>query len=438
MGKTIIDPSIVSNAMSAFNVTDFNVASIREIGGIVKRIEHDASMEFVHLEIGVPGLPPEKIGVAAEHEALDAGVASIYPDMPGLPVLKQEASRFLKAFVNTDVSPEGCIPTVGSMQGAYAAFTLCSQIDPAKDTLLYIDPGFSVQKTQADVIGVKRCAFDLYNYRAEKLGPKLESYLEKGNIAAIIYSNPNNPTWMCLTEGELETIGKLAKKYDTIVIEDLAYLAMDFRKPLGKPFVPPYQPSVSHYTDTYIIMLSASKIFSYAGQRIAVMVISDALYSRAYDALGKRYGQSKFGQVMVQRILYCLSSGTAHTPQYALAAMFKAASDGRLDFVEDVKEYGRRTKRMKEIFIRNGFHIVYDHDLSEPLSDGFFFTIGYGDVEGGELLRRLMHYGVSAIVLSSTGSEQQGLRVCSSAMQPRHFDMLDERLRMFNEQYQGH
>lgn len=435
MKNTLVDPSVVAKTMERFDVTDLNNASIRQIGGIVNSIEESTGTEFVHLEIGVPGLPPERVGIEAEHAALDSGVASIYPEMPGIPQLKCEASRFLKAFVDADVSAEGCIPTVGSMQGAFAAFTLCSQIDEKKDTILYIDPGFSVQKTQADVIGVKQVAFDVYEYRAEKLAPKLESYLAEGNIAAIIYSNPNNPTWMCLCDEELRAIGELATKYDVIVIEDLAYMAMDFRSDLGKPFQPPYQPSVSKYTDNYILLMSASKIFSYAGQRIAIMAISDSLYKRPYDALMKRYGLAKFGPCMLQRILYCLSSGTSHTAQYALAAMLKAANDGELDFVEEMKEYGRRAEKMKEIFERNGFHIVYDRDLDKPLSDGFFFTVGYKDVEGGELLRLLLHYGVSAIVLSTTGSLQQGLRVCSSAIKPHHYAMLDERLRMFDESY---
>ncbi len=69
---------------------------------------------------------------------------------------------------------------------------------------------------------------------APKTRPELESYLAQGNIAAIVYSNPNNPAWICLTEDELRTIGELATRYDAIVIEDLAYLCMDFRKP-GTP-----------------------------------------------------------------------------------------------------------------------------------------------------------------------------------------------------------
>lgn len=433
MKNTLIPADVVATMLDRFDIRDLNDASIRQISGAVASIEKATGTEFIHFEIGVPGLPPSAVGVAAEHKALDAGMPAIYPPMPGIPQLKRETSRFMKAFVDIDVSPEGCIPTVGSMQGAFALLTLCSQMDPRKDTVLYIDPGFSVQKTQADVIGLKKAHFDVYDYRAEKLGPKLESYLAQGNIAAVIYSNPNNPSWMCLTEGELRTIGELATRYDVLVIEDLAYMAMDFRRDLGKPFMPPFQPTVARYTDNYVIMMSASKIFSYAGQRIAMLVVSDKVFPRYYEALDKRYDMGKFGPVLIQRILYTLSSGTSHTAQWALAAMLKAACDGELDFVADVREYGRRTERLKEIFQRNGFNIVYDKDLDEPLSDGFFFTVGYKGLEGGELLRRLLHYGVSGIVLSTTGSEQQGLRVCSSAIRAHHYDILDERLRMFDE-----
>ena len=70
---------------------------------------------------------------------------------------------------------------------------------------------------------------------------------------------------MCLTEQEIKTIGELATKYDTVVLEDLAYMTMDFRcDGLGIPFQPPYQVSVSHYTENYIMIISGSKIFNYA------------------------------------------------------------------------------------------------------------------------------------------------------------------------------
>jgi len=164
-------------------------------------------------------------------------------------------------------------------------------------------------------MGVKYQTFDVYDYRGEKLGPKLESYLSKGNICAIVYSNPNNPSWICLREEELQMIGELATKYDTIVMEDLAYFAMDFRKNLSQPFQPPYQATVARYTDNYMLLISGSKAFSYAGERIGVTCISDKLFHRHFDALSERYQGLPFGPVFSTRMLYALSSGTSHSAQ---------------------------------------------------------------------------------------------------------------------------
>ena len=147
---------------------------------------------MARMEMGVPGVPASEIGVNAEIEALKRGVASVYPTLEGEKELKEESSRFIKAFIGVDVNTEGCVPAVGSMNGVFAAFTVCGQCDPKKDTVLFIDPGFPVQKMQLQVLGYKSESFDVYDYRGEKLQAKLESYLEKGNICAIIYSNPNN------------------------------------------------------------------------------------------------------------------------------------------------------------------------------------------------------------------------------------------------------
>lgn len=431
----IVNSEIVDSIVRELEIDDVRSASIRQIGAVVRAVETRTGIEFVHFEMGIPGLPPAEVGVRAECEALQRGVASVYPIIDGIPELKNEASRFVKAFIDTDISPNGCIPTVGSMQASFASLMLASQLDAKRDTVLYIDPGFPVQKMQAQVIGVKIESFDIAEFRGEKLEVKLESYLAQGNICAVLYSSPNNPTWMCLKEKELEIIGRLATKHDVVVIEDLAYMTMDFRRDMSRPFKPPFQPSVSKYTDNYILLISASKIFSYAGQRIAVACISDALYNRAYDTLKQRYGIARFGAAFAYIFLYSFSSGVSHSAQCALAAMFKAASDGGYDFVGDIKEYAERTSRIKDILLRNGFNIVYDKDVDEPVSDGFFFTIGYKDMDGGELLKELLYYGVSGIDLATTGGVRKGIRACSSNIKSYHYAMLEERLRKFNENH---
>lgn len=435
MKNTPINYDTAQRVIDRYQLQDFGKATIREVVAISNQLEQETGIEFIHMEMGVPGLRPAQVGTDAEIEALQKGIAAIYPDINGLKALKEEASRFIKAFIDIDLSPEGCVPVTGSMQGTFASFLTCGQCNPAKDTILFIDPGFPVQKQQIAVMGYRYASFDVYEHRGEKLAEILEKYLSQGNIAALVYSNPNNPAWFCLTDNELKTIGQIATKYDVIVIEDLAYFAMDFRKDLGTPFQPPFQPSVAHYTDHYMLQISGSKAFSYAGQRIGVTAISDKLYHRAYEGLTQRYGSGTFGTVYIHRVLYALSSGTSHSAQYALAAMLKAASDGTFNFVNEVKEYGRRAARLKRIFTRYGFKIVYDHDLDEPVADGFYFTIGYPGMTGSQLMEELICYGISAISLATTGSRQEGLRACTSFIKPHQYELLEERLKIFDENH---
>ncbi|MBQ8095596.1 MAG: aminotransferase class I/II-fold pyridoxal phosphate-dependent enzyme, partial [Prevotella sp.] len=215
------------------------------------------------------------------------------------------------------------------------------------------------------------------------------------------------------------------------VMEDLAYFAMDFRQDLSVPFQPPYQPTVARYTQNYLLLISGSKAFSYAGERIGVVCIADQLFHRHYPDLAARYEGLPFGLVFSTRMLYALSSGTSHSAQYAMAAMLRAASDGTFDFRSEVKVYGERARRLKEIFLRHGFHIVYDRDMDQPIADGFYFTIGYPGMTSGELAHELMYYGVSAISLTTTGSHQEGLRVCTSFIEDHQYQLLDERLANF-------
>jgi hypothetical protein len=162
------------------------------------------------------------------------------------------------------------------------------------------------------------------------------------------------------------------------------------------------------------------------------MIMSDELYNREYPDLQKRFDSPTFGSTVVMRLLYSISSGTSHSPQWALTAMLKAANDGKFNFVEEIKEYGEKAKVMKRLFLKNGFHLVYETDLEEPLADGFYFTVGYPGMTGNELVANLLYYGVSAIALDNTGSEEEGIRACVSFVQRDQFSQLEERLKLFD------
>jgi len=432
----IFSEELVSRAVEDLHVADLSQATIGEVLLVAQYLERETGIPFIRMDQGSPGLPVNRFGVEAEKAALDRGVGSQYPAAAGVPELKHEASRFVKAFLDVDVSSRSCVPTVGSVSGSFSSFIACTQRIPGKDKVLFIDPGFPIQKSQLRVQGVEWKEFDIYSYRGEALRSKLEEMLSDGDVAAIVYSNPNNPAWICLEEDELKIIGELADRHDVIVMEDLAYFCMDYRTDLGHPFRPPYPPTVARYTDNYILMLSASKIFSYAGQRIALLCISDRLFEKQYPALAQRYRDSGvFGETLVASILYMITSGCTASTQYAYAEMLRLSTEGVINFVEDTREYSRRAEKMKKIFTDNGFHVVYDSDVSQKVGDGFFFTIGYGQMEGGELLRELLYYGVSSISLALTGSGQNGVRACTSRMSEELYPVLEERMKAFREDH---
>lgn len=434
--QTPIPREAVDLILAESDVKDVGTARIRELNKLVNDIQEKTGLKFIRMEMGVPGLDPVSVAVEAEIAALRRGVASKYADIEGITELKKEISRFCKLFLNIDASPRSCLATVGSMQGSMASFMVANRNDHTKEGTLFIDPGFPVHKQQCKLLGHSYRSFDVYNYRGKKLREKMESYLRTGKVSSILYSNPNNPSWICFTEEELEIIGDLATKYDATVIEDLAYFAMDFRKNISVPGKPPYQPTVARYTKSYILLISCSKTFSYAGQRIAMMVISDDLFNRKYPDLLRYYASDMFGYSMIFGALYCLSAGASHSAQYGIAAILKAVNDGSFNIQDEVREYGERAKIMKQLFTKYGFYIVYDKDIDLPIADGFYFTIGFPGFKGPELLKELLYYGIGAISLDVTGSERtDGLRACVSQVSRDQFGLLEERLKLFKENH---
>ena len=134
----MIDKNLVDSLFTQFGTDDINQLSIRQVGKIVSQIEQASGVEFIHMEMGVPGLPAFQIGIDAEKEALDKGLASIYPNIEGIPFAKKEIARFIRSFLGIDMKAEYCIPTVGGMQGSFASLLACARTNPDKPYTLFI------------------------------------------------------------------------------------------------------------------------------------------------------------------------------------------------------------------------------------------------------------------------------------------------------------
>ncbi len=431
-----VSTDMFRQALDMMNIPNIASATIRQIMALASHLQEPLGEEFVHLEMGNPGLPASEAGIEAEREALANGVANMYPNIAGIKPLKDAGSDFLKAFFDIDIPGRCIVPTVGSMQGTFTLFLLMGQRIKGKDTILFLDPGFPAQHNQVKLLGLEQRSVDIYDCRGELLEQRLDEALADGKVSAIIYSNPNNPAWTNLTETEFRILARMAEKHDIILIEDNAYLGMDFRRRYGIPGQAPFIPTVAKYTDRCILLVSASKIFSYAGQRISIVCVSPAVADRRYEFFEQFYEMPTLLDAYIYGVLYCASSGTAHSAQHAYAAMLRKAVDGELDFVAETREYGRRAGLAKKLFLDNGFHLVYALDGEEPISDGFFFTVGSPGLTGAKLQSELLRYGVSTISLPATGSRQQGVRVCVSLLNsPEILDRLGQRLALFHRDH---
>lgn len=424
---------LIREALEQTGVSAMSTASIREVVAVIKYLENKTGEIFLRMDMGVPGLPTPAIGIESEIEALKNGKSAVYGQIDGIPELKREVSRFVKNFLDIEVAEKSCIITAGSMMASMITFMVAAKREQSRQGVLFIDPGFPVQKKQAHVMNLPIFSFDIYNYRGEKLYSKLEEICAKNGISVIVYSNPNNPTWICLSDEELKTIADIANLHDIIIAEDLAYFGMDFRCDYGKPGQPPYQPTIAKHTDNYILLVSSSKILSFAGQRVGMLVVSDKLYHREFQNLLTIGDNLKLGPSLVMDGVYVISAGTGHSAQHGLTGMLAAINDGKYDFLEPLKEYALRASEMKNCFLQNGFQILYNKDGEEELADGFYFTVTYPGIEDEELSLGLIKCGLGTVSLKIMGSKgKAGVRISVSMVDIKHFTILNERLAMFD------
>ena len=92
---------------------------------------------------------------------------------------------------------------------------------------------------------------------------------------------------------------------------------------------------------------------------------------------------------------------------------------------------------MKIIFQDNGFDLVYDKDMGEPIGDGFYFTVSRPGMKGDELLFEMLRHGMAGIPLSTTGSTKEGVRICVSLIRKNQFKELEERLSVLDYHLQS-
>ncbi|MBW2964392.1 pyridoxal phosphate-dependent aminotransferase [Candidatus Woesearchaeota archaeon] len=424
MGDVVIpDSKTVDRIISeVIGSADIDRISIRECNIMGQRLEQEIEgFQISSLNMGIPGLPTPYLMVHAQQQALSQGVSAAYAPFDGIPRLRKASVAYVKCAYGVDTSVDDHVVTAGAMMGCKLAIRAASLLyGQGKEKVLFLTPTFSVNFRQAEILGVKYERLELKQdnipLRGDKLVEAVGERVSEGDIAAVMWNSPNNPSWLILDDAEYRGLAAIAEQHDVLLVHDSAYGPMDFR-----PDAPEVMPTPLSYTDRSILLYSGSKMLSYAGERVGLVV------SRLLSQKAAKSGNTLRFE-LVQNGLYTDIAGCNQSAQHGLSAALEAAVDGSFSIRDHCRPYAERSRRIRQAFLDNGFHLGY----AEPdgsLADGFYFSAGKDGFSTGDIVLGLMRSGVSVVPIGIFGVERPYVRVCASLIDSEEkMRLLEERL----------
>lgn len=394
--------------------------SIRDISDVITQDNFDDVFEngFINLCIGIPSLKAPQELVDFQKDMCDS-YHNMYAPFIGLNEVKSETLKTLKLFLNIDdyeMDKNLVFSTVGAMHASYLALQIVKELDKK---VVFLDPGFSVNKLQAKIIGLEYLNVDFGD--SEWLN-KLEDIL-KYNESAVLFSNPNNPTGMFFKDDVLRDIAFLINKYNGIAIEDLAYFLMVYDTDYTYPGVEPFFPTITKHTNDNILIMSASKLFSYAGERIGIIKISKELSEKKIRGENTLRFLGKYIHGTVASV-----SQSAQRTLYMALKMLNENNPIMRKYLDNLREeYRERLEFVEHVFREANFKRIYKSNERATL----YMCFEHPDyTHGGDICKKLLCYGIATVPLEIFGGKP-GIRVSISLLDKNRREILKRRLKNF-------
>ena len=222
-------------------------------------------VEVISFGIGDPDLPTPPHVIDALKRAAEVPANHRYPESDGLPELREAINEWYGRRFGVTFNPaKEILPLIGSKEGI-GHVSLCF-IDPG-DTALIPDPGYPVYAAGTLFAGGQ--AYELPLEEESGWLPDLEAIpADVAHRARVIWINyPNNPTGAIADEAFFERVISFARKYDVMVLHDLAYSDVTF-----DGYRPPSFMQVPGAIDVGIEFNSLSKTYNMTGWRIGMAV----------------------------------------------------------------------------------------------------------------------------------------------------------------------
>jgi len=331
--------------------------------------------------------PFPQAAAAAVHAALDRGDA-LYPDVRGVPALRQALADYLTA-LHAEPVDESRIQVTGS--GMTAVNVALSATVRAGDRVVLHTPAWPNPANAARLRGADLDVLPLdplpdggFRLDMDRLAAKL------AGARAFVLNSPNNPTGWTATLDELTTILALCRQLGVWLISDEVYSRLVYDNSDAAPSVL----DVAGPEDRVIVCNSFSKAWAMTGWRLGWMVVPEG----ARDAIAE--------------VVEVTQSGS---PPFSQAGALAALAD--TGFVGRFREHCREGRQLAVDGLAglNGVRIA-------PPDGAFYAFIGVdGLTDSLDLSLRLVHdHGVAVAPGSAFGEGGVGyLRLCFAQARPR-------------------
>jgi aspartate/methionine/tyrosine aminotransferase len=216
----------------------------------------------VNLGQGFPdfGWPEEILDAAAK--ALKEG-SNQYPPSRGIPALREAVAAHYNRHQGLSITADHVCVTSGATEALGAA--ILATVQPADEVIL-LTPAYDSYAPMVRSAGaiVREVALRPPGWRIDPAA--LEAAIGP-RTRAIIFNNPHNPAGRLFAREELETLARIARAHDLIVISDEVWEHIVLN---GQPFVP--LASLPGMAERTIKVGSAGKIFSLTGWKVGWMI----------------------------------------------------------------------------------------------------------------------------------------------------------------------
>jgi len=245
-------------------------------------------IKVYHLNIGQPDIPTPDVAMNAIRNFDQKVVA--YSHSAGILSYRQKLVKYYEKN-NIHITPDDIIVTTG---GSEAILIAISTIMDSDDELIIPEPFYANYNGFSVNCGVKVVPIPSKIDNGFAL-PPIEEF-EKvitPKTKAIMVCNPNNPTGYLYSKEEIETLGKIAKKYDLYLLADEVY--REFIYGDAKHFS---VMELKGIEDNCILVDSVSKRYSACGFRIGAMISKNKeVMQTAMKFAQARLSPPTFGQV---------------------------------------------------------------------------------------------------------------------------------------------